>query len=138
MTLQALRAAPLVLLLGLAPAQAAPACPFAGQRPMLVVRLYFGNGDEGQTAVSPALWQAFLAGAVTPRFPDGFTVYDAAGQWRDPKSGRIARENSRVVEIAARDTPATRKAVAQIGGLYRAKFHQLSVGLVTTIACAKF
>src|SRR3954467_8708160 len=138
MMIQAIRAMPFLLLLGLVPAQAAPGCPFAGERPMLVMRLYFGNGDEGQTAVSPAAWQSFLADVVTARFPDGFTVYDAAGQWRDPKSGHIARENSRVIEIVTRDTPVMRKAVTEISSLYRSKFHQESVGLVTTAACAKF
>ncbi len=134
-----LRAAPLILLLALGQAQAAPGCPFAGQRPMLVVRLYFGDGDgNGGAALSPAQWQSFLAEVVTPRFPDGFTVYDAAGQWQGPKSRRMERETSRVVEIAAGDTPATRKAVAEISGLYRSKFHQQAVGLVTTTACAKF
>lgn len=33
--------------------------------------------------VSDEDWRAFLAAEVTPRFPDGLTVIDAAGQWRD-------------------------------------------------------
>ena len=38
-----------------------------------------------------AAWDAFLADTVTPRFPDGLTVLDARGQWRDSE-GLIGKE----------------------------------------------
>jgi hypothetical protein len=113
------------------PVLAAP-CPLPGQKPMLLVKLYFGqNGD-------PRAWDRFLAGAVTPRFPDGFTVYDARGQWTDPSTHRLTREASKVVEIAAPDTPVVRARVAEIARDYRVKFRQHSVGIVTSASCATF
>ena len=133
----------LPLLLGLtlwsAAAEAAEApCPIAGQTQMLLTRLYFGETVQGRPAVSEKDWQSFLAQTVTPRFPDGFTVYPASGQWQDRSTHAIIRENSRVIEIAAGDTPVLRSRIAEIARLYREKFQQQSVGIVTSMACAKF
>ena len=45
-------------------------------------QLFFGRSNAGGEVVSDETWAAFLADTVTPRFPDGFTVVDGAGQWR--------------------------------------------------------
>src|SRR5437016_3726037 len=47
--------------------------------------LYFGRSIPGGGEVSAAEWQRFLADVVTPRFPNGFTIVDAAGQYREKK-----------------------------------------------------
>ena len=113
------------------PALAAP-CPLPGQKPMLLVKLYFGQSGDARA------WDRFLAGTVTPRFPDGFTVYDARGQWTDPQTKRLAREATKVIEIAAPDTPQVRAGLADIARDYRQKFRQHSVGIVTSASCATF
>ncbi|MBK8150387.1 MAG: DUF3574 domain-containing protein [Acidobacteria bacterium] len=46
------------------------------------VELYFGFDRKEQTQVSEDEWEKFLAEEVTPRFPDGFTVISAIGQYR--------------------------------------------------------
>jgi hypothetical protein len=83
-------------------------------------------------------WGDFLARTVTPRFPSGFTVYDATGQWRDRRTNIIGREPSRVIEIDAQDGAKTRNAVEEIRKAYGARFHQQSVGIVTLPACGAF
>jgi hypothetical protein len=113
------------------PLLAAP-CPLPGQKPMLLVKMYFGQNGDARA------WDRFLAGTVTPRFPDGFTVYDARGQWTDPNTRRLTREATKVIEIAAPDTPQARARVADIARDYRAKFRQHSVGIVTSASCATF
>ena len=35
---------------------------------------------------------------ITPRFPDGLTVVDSVGQWRDPARGRLVRERGKLVD----------------------------------------
>jgi hypothetical protein len=50
------------------------------QKPWMVAELLFGRGN-----VSDRNWDRFLADEVTPRFPDGLTVFDAKGQWRNPE-----------------------------------------------------
>jgi hypothetical protein len=126
---------PLLLLLALSLAACAgrpPACP-AGTAPWQRADLYFGTGD-----VPPASWQDFLAREITPRFPDGLTVLDAAGQWRDPADGRITAEPARVVEILFPPAPSRLAALAEIRAAYRARFAQQSVGLALSDACAGF
>lgn len=111
-------------------------CPFAGQKPMLIVRLYFGQ--SGAPAIPGAEWRTFLANTVTPRFPGGFTVYDGAGQWQDANSPKIIREKTKIIEIATEDTPAIHEGIAEISRRYRERFHQEAVGIVTTAGCAAF
>lgn len=114
------------------------ACPFAAQKPMLVVQLFFGQSTQDRRPISEKEWRSFLARAVTPRFPDGFTVYDGYGQWMNPQTHAIAREKTKVVVIATEDTPAIRSRIEELSGIYRARFHQQSVGLITSPGCAAF
>ena len=60
----------------------APACP-EGTDPFVEHQLFMGRSSESGEVVDDAAWAAFLGETVTPRFPDGLTVLDAQGQWRD-------------------------------------------------------
>ena len=128
----------LALLLAAAPAAAQEPCPFAGQRPMLVVELFFGQTIRGRGLVSTRSWQRFLAETVTPALPDGFTVYNAYGQWRDGRTGAIGREGTKVVVVAAEDTAELRARVAGVAEAYRRRFDQRSVGVLTQRGCGAF
>src|ERR1700730_10643134 len=77
---------------------ATPSC-HGTQQPKIVAELMFGRdiGDGG--AVSESEWQLFVARELVSRFPDGLTIIDAVGQWRDRDSGRIVHEPSKHVEI---------------------------------------
>src|SRR5437763_6423530 len=86
------------------PAFAQPACT-PPHKPMLDIELMLGRGSA-----SDARWREFLAREVTPRFPDGLTVYETTGQWRDPQRNVIVRERSRVLRIIIpADAPARDK-----------------------------
>jgi len=97
----------------------------AGCREQVEYRLYFG-ADSPSGEVSAAQWTAFLKDSVTPRFPEGLTVYNARGQWRDG-NGRIAGEETRVVEVLRDGTPDDDARVAIVAGEYRERFRQESV-----------
>src|SRR5665213_1511039 len=112
-------------------------CPLPGQKTMLVAQLFFGQSIKNRGPVSPRAWAAFLRDAVTPRFPGGFTVYDAYGQWQDTDSHRIARERTKVLVIATGDSAIARRQMEELSSLYRARFSQQSVGLITSLACAE-
>ncbi len=60
--------------------------------------LYFGTQKPGGGVVTQAEWEQFLADVVTPRFPDGFTTWEASGQWRDQK-GVIEHERTHILQI---------------------------------------
>jgi hypothetical protein len=107
-------------------------------RSMQRIELMFGRNVRGRLSVGDAAWARFLAREITPRFPDGLTVVDAAGQWRDPATGRTAREPSRlVIIVTAGDAPAEDR-IAAIVAAYKERFHQKSVGVVATAVCAAF
>jgi len=119
------------------PALAQLSCT-APQQPMRDIELMLGRGHAGT-----ARWQQFLAREVTPRFPDGLTVYEATGQWRDPQTAMIGRERSRVVRILvpggdAIQDKASQDKILAIAEAYKKQFHQKSVGIITREACASF
>lgn len=78
--------------------------------------LYFGVGIEGDadSAIGEAQWRAFLDKEVTPRFPDGLTVFDAYGQWLFRGAQGPERLNSKVLVILHEDTPQRRADIEAI------------------------
>jgi hypothetical protein len=113
-------------------------CPLAGQNPMLVVQLFFGLSVPHRGPVTAKEWNSFLQKTVTPRFPDGFTVYDAYGQSLNPATGSVGREKTKVVLVAMVDTAAARAKIAEVADEYRGAFHQRSVGILTSPSCGAF
>ena len=128
-----------LLLSGAAGARAQEAsCPLPGQAKMLEVELFFGLGLAHHRVVAPEAWDRFVASVLAPAFPDGFTMLEARGQWRNPKTGAIGREPSRMVVIATPDTPTMRAAIGTVSHAWRARFAQDSVGVVTRPVCGAF
>jgi hypothetical protein len=123
-----------------APMPSAPqySCLLPAERRMLVAELFFGRGGKGREPVSDGEWAAFAAQTITPNFPDGFTVFDGAGQWRNPRTGRIARNLTKILLVAAPRTPDLASRLAAVIDAYKAEFHQQSVGIITRDACAAF
>jgi hypothetical protein len=113
-------------------------CPLAGEKPMLVTQLFFGLSIKGRGPVTPREWTEFLQRDVAPRFPDGFTVYEAEGQWLSPASHSVVREHSKVMIIAAEDTAEVRAKITEVSDLYRKVFHQQAVGVISRRECAAF
>ena len=113
-------------------------CPIPNQTPMLVVQLFFGLSIKDRGRVSDSEWNSFLRQTVTPRFPDGFTVYDGYGQWLNQKTHFIAREKSKIILIAVPDTEAIRTKISEVSAAYQRDFHQQAVGILTESACGKF
>ena len=65
----------------------APSCA-PGQQAMRAELLYFGTATPRGT-VSPEDWRHFVDEVVTPRFPDGLTVWPAGGQWRSAQGEAV-------------------------------------------------
>ena len=89
-------------------------------------RLFFGRNIPAGGTVSDSAWEVFLAEAVTPRFPDGFTVWRTEGQWRG-NDGSIVREPGFVLEV---DHPAGQppdSTFANIAAEYCRRFQQEAV-----------
>ena len=101
------------------------ACPLPGQTRMISLKLYFGRDIQGGGFVTDQAFAGFAAAVLNPAFPDGFTAYEATGQWRNPQNGQIVREKTFVVEVAG---PIGPTAVAAAVDAYRKAFRQVSVG----------
>jgi hypothetical protein len=126
----------MVLLAGCAPV--APRCLLPSQKPMLMIDLFFGRDIAGRGAVTDAEWEDFTRREITPRFPDGFTVIDARGQWLDPGANTIGLEASKMVRIGTVADAGTAARVTAVVDAYRRRFRQQAVGVTSFEACAAF
>jgi transcription termination factor NusB len=88
--------------------------------------LYFGRNIAGVGEVSEAEFQAFVDQEVTPRFPDGLTLYDADGQFLD-STGTLVQEPSKVISLIFTDTVENEAAINEIIQAYKEQFQQESV-----------
>jgi hypothetical protein len=111
-----------------APADPAPSSHYAASTDaMVATTLYFGLSSSDGSGVSEQEWQDFLDQFVTPRFPDGLTVTDAAGQYQMNQGGTIIRERSKVVTLIHDADAASRVRIAEIKAEYCRRFSQESV-----------
>lgn len=103
-------------------------------------QLYFGLGPAGEPAkgISEAAWQAFLDAEVTPRFPDGFSVLDAYGQWQGVGQSSPERLRSRVLVVVHPDTADARARVDAIRAAWKQRTGDQSVLRVTHTAEVSF
>ncbi|WP_320174391.1 DUF3574 domain-containing protein [Maridesulfovibrio sp.] len=87
--------------------------------------LYMGQSyGEGKQWVTAKQWQGFLKSEVTPKFKDGYTVYDVNGFW----AGKMFTysERSKVIMIVSEDKDAEQR-VDEIAKAYKDEFKQDSV-----------
>ena len=130
----------LVVLTGLLSAACSDANDFTcpeGADHFVRYELFMGkSGPEGEV-VNDQVWEAFLADTVTPRFPDGLTVLDARGQWRDSE-GRILKERSKVLVILAPPGEEQRVLIDEVSDDYQRRFNQESVLEVESDTCVSF
>ena len=121
------------------PAPASPhTCLLPSERRMLVAELFLGRGIRGREPLTEAEWAEFAAQIVTPNFPDGFTVFDGEGEWRNPRTGRIARDPTKILLVAVPRTPDLARRLSAVIEAYKVRFHQQSVGIITRDSCAAF
>ena len=135
-------AAALVLALALAGCQsaapqreAASRCPAESR--MQQTTLYFGLSQPDGTVITPAQWQAFVDGDVTPRFRAGLTVFDAHGQWLG-NDGSVVREQSKALMLIHPGGAQQNAEIETIRQRYMTRFHQESVMRVDLPACVQF
>jgi hypothetical protein len=108
-------------------------------------RLYFGLGRADQTEgvhtearVTEAGWLDFLDVEVTPRFPDGLSVFDCYGQWQGKSMNHPERLRSKVLVIDYPDTPANRAKIDAIRSAWKKRTGDQSVLSVTQPADVSF
>jgi hypothetical protein len=109
-----------------------------GQRPTQVAELMFGRNVGARIGVSEDDFGRFVDREIMSRFPNGLTVFNAAGQWRSEASNRIVREPSKIVQIVL---PGQVDDIARLNAIveaYKTRFKQHSVGMIVRPACVSF
>jgi hypothetical protein len=114
-----------------------PSCS-APLKPQQVAELLLGRKIGDRLGVSETQFLNFLDREITPRFPDGLTVYDARGQYRDSERNRIVREPSKVVMIVLPGSSEDMARLNEVADAYKKRFRQQSVGIVVRQACVSF
>ena len=105
-------------------------------KPHVVAELIFGRNIGDRLGVGEGEFRRFVDEEVTPRFPDGFTVLDGRGQWRE--GGRIVREPSKVLVVALAEEGRGRAELAAVAEAYKARFRQHSVVAILRPGCVSF
>lgn len=101
------------------------------------VELYLGRDIPGGGTVSEQAFRRYLAEVVTPEFPDGLTVLDGQGQFRN-SGGRIVREGTKVLLILVPDARAVKGRFDKVIARYKTRFNQESVIRVESPVCLAF
>src|SRR5262245_37107656 len=100
--------------------------------------LYLGMSTPDGATVSDTEFQRFVDTQVTTRFPEGFTIVAASGQFKDSR-GAIVRENARVlVVLYPLDDAVASKGIETIRTAYKTQYQQESVLRVDDQSCASF
>jgi hypothetical protein len=79
-------------------------------------------------------YQRFVDEQVSPRFRDGFTVFDGRGQYLGP-SGRLWREPTKVLVLMYPPDSSKSAAIDEIRRAYKAAFRQEAVMRVDGTTC---
>ena len=108
-----------------------------GAEQFVKYELFMGRSNESGEVVDDDAWAAFLEDSVTPRFPDGLTVLDGRGQWRNAE-GVIERERSKVLVILAPPGDDSMDLIDEVSEEYERRFGQESVLRVVSDTCVSF
>lgn len=102
--------------------------PETGAEPWIRTELFFGMSRPDGGTISDGEWDTFLDAEVTPRFPDGLTVLNGAGQWQG-ENNQIVEESSKVlILLYPREAiPESHKEIEEIRAAYEKAFQQESV-----------
>ncbi|MEM1308936.1 MAG: DUF3574 domain-containing protein [Cyanobacteria bacterium P01_H01_bin.153] len=93
---------------------------------LIQVDLYLGRSIPGGNTISDEDFETFIETEITPRFPEGLTVWAANGRYQD-NSGEVIAEASNVVRLVFLDTRENEAALLEVIQAYIAQFDQESV-----------
>lgn len=115
----------------------AAACPSALQ-PYIKTTLYFERPGS-LTKPGQRKWQAFIREVLLQHLPDGGTILDNVGWWRDP-DGKVAggRGNTLIVLGPPDRAGDHRRAVATVVAEIKKRYQQQSVLWEESWVCAGF
>jgi hypothetical protein len=102
--------------------------PEIDAEPWVRTELFFGTAKPDGSAISEAEWQTFVDAEITPRFPDGLTVLNGAGQWQGDNDEIVQELSKVVILLYPREAISESNAeIEEIRAAYEREFQQESV-----------
>lgn len=100
---------------------------------MMQTTLWFTQG----TAIRAVEWQDFIDNEVTPRFTQGFAIYDAQREWPG-NDGKRVKANSKALVLMHGVEIADNTHIEELRDIYKKRFAQASVMRVDAPACVGY
>jgi len=116
-----------ILLSPALPGPATAAAPDCAGEAWVESTLYMGRGKADGGSVTDAEVQAFVDDVIVQAFPDGFTLFEARGHWRDDTSGRSVNETTVAFVVTHPPGAEAGTALRRIADAYIARFEQTAV-----------
>ncbi len=101
-------------------------------------KLFMGLSRSGGAAVSRREWDQFVIDHFVAGFPNGFTIVETTGYWRDRNTGATVYENGKQVIVLHEATPDNETMINEIAEKYRARFDQQSVLISSSTTRVRF
>jgi len=105
---------------------------------MTVVELFFGRDIPGRAPLTDREWSDFASSILSTAFPQGFTVTDGDGEWRDPATQAVTRERTKILIVADAKSSDLASRVSRVRDAYSRMYRQTSVGVLSYDACGQF
>ncbi|MBB3990300.1 DUF3574 domain-containing protein [Croceicoccus naphthovorans] len=103
-----------------------------------ITRVAFGRARPSGGLVTDPEWIGFRNETINPAFPDGFTVIDGRGGWRDAATGETISEPTTILEVAHDGSEEVLRAIRMVAGSYKIIFGQDAVMVSTAAANVEF
>ena len=117
--------------------QAPANCPHS-DLDWLETKLFMGLSRSGGAAVSRREWDKFVTDHFVASFPNGFTIVETTGYWRDENTRNTVYENGKQLVILHEATPGNETMINEIAEKYRSQFDQQSVLISSSKANVRF
>lgn len=125
-----------LLVLGFSGREAAAQTCRQPAKEMARLELFFGAGAPRHPFSGKAFSQ-FLASEVTPRFPQGLSLFDGYGQWLSPQ-GHVTKERTKILLIYYEPDQGSEAKIEAIRNAYKLRFKQQSVLRADSFSCVQF
>ncbi|MEM7635679.1 MAG: DUF3574 domain-containing protein [Pseudomonadota bacterium] len=112
-------------------------CPYS-ETEWRETKLFMGLSRSGGAAVSRREWDQFVADHFVAGFPNGFTIVETTGYWRDENTEATVYENGKQVIILHEATPDSEVMINEIAEKYRSRFDQQSVLISSSSTRVRF
>lgn len=100
--------------------------------------LFFGMNIPGGGQVTNEQWEKFNDSIVSPRFPEGYTEWDAAGKWMDTETKQTITENTKVLTFIGKKSRIRESLLDSVTQYYILQYKQQAVLRVDSKSRIKF